>query len=279
MDNLQKNFANATFGVRSALLIGALLLSGCASIVGSDKETLSVASTPPDAQILIIDEAGRTVYRGRTPDQIALPKSNGRYWGGKTFSVAISKRGYVTQRVQVDTRPNPFYLGGNYLFGGLIGWLLVDSTSSRMYDLSSEGIQVSLPRLPGDAATRLVAPPEVTGEVAAEGPAATSTSAIDLRLPTPPAEPGREIAPIAPSLPPAAPAVVTPVPPPLMEPTQPAPPDAPPGPSPTFEPASPPVPDETPVAPKTPRPYWPAPPPLPVSPSTASPSLPLLATR
>jgi hypothetical protein len=216
MNNLQKFFANATFGTRPALLIGALLISGCASIVGSDKETLRVSSTPPDAQILIIDEAGRTVYRGRTPDQIALPKSNGRYWGGKTFSVAISKRGYLTQRVQVDTHPNALYLGGNYLFGGLIGWLLVDATSSRMYELSADGIQVTLPRLPEDAAAALVAPPAVTIEAPAPEIAAPLPPPV-MRWTPPPA--AAEPAPTAPAdAPPATPTTPRPYwpePPPL----------------------------------------------------------------
>lgn len=265
----QKNFANATW--RAGALISALLVAGCASLVGTDKETLTVTSTPPDAQILIIDQSGRTVYRGRTPDAVALQKSDDRYWGGKQFTVAISKRGYQTQRVQVDTHPNPLYVGGNWLFGGLIGWL-IDPASGRMSQLSTDGIEVELQALPGEATAMPVATPTVpTVEIPASGSnteLAPGAAASGPAIPAIPAAPSREtmagqtagraaastgLAAPAPGLD-AAGATVATTPPVRTDPAPVTPPIAPP------------------AEPRPLRPYWPTPPALPVSPSTAAPA-------
>lgn len=142
MTHLQKILAYAASRAATLSLTGALaLLSGCATIVGDEHASLPIKSTPADAQILIIDEAGRTAYRGRTPDQVPLRKSDGHYWGGKQFTVAISKRGYLTPRIKVDTRPNALYLGG------------------KMYDLASAGIDITLQQRPDeDAAARPAEP-------------------------------------------------------------------------------------------------------------------------
>ena len=291
MNRLQKIWANATFRP-DALVLGSLmaltLFSGCASIVGSERQTLPINSTPPDAEILIVDEAGWTTYRGRTPDRVELGKSDGRYWGGKQYSIAISKRGYLTQRVKVGTHPNALYLGGNLVFGGLIGWLIIDPPTGKMYELSSDGIEVTLQKRPDAApptATSVVDPPII------ETPLPDTSSSADLRPPptnavgalpstamvaAPPANTAETKSP-APvpqptSLtPPEAPAMTTP-PPPLLaaEPTPPAPIAAPA----ITPPAAPPVSSGDPVPPTTPQtppPYWPPPPPLPVSPSTVLP--------
>lgn len=215
MNNVQKFFANATWRRRSASLAGLLalsLLSGCASMLGSVTEPLPIASTPPDAQILIIDEAGRTTYRGRTPDTVALPKSNGRYWGGKKYEVAISKRGYRTQRVTVDTHPNALYLGGNLIFGGVIGWFIVDPTSSKMYGLSSEGIDVTLQKTSDEAQSGAVVPSAplserpIAGDAIAPAPGADDT-------PAPSSQPAP--APLVPPAEPKPPRPYWPAPPPL----------------------------------------------------------------
>ena len=77
----------------------AASLSGCATIMGSPTQTLPIASTPSDAKVVITDEAGTEVFAGQTPTSVTLNKSTGRYWGGKSFKVTISKPGFKTQTV------------------------------------------------------------------------------------------------------------------------------------------------------------------------------------
>lgn len=131
--------------VATAIAVGiACLSTGCATIMGSDVHNMSIASTPSDASIRITDEKGLDIFQGKTPTTITLKKSDGSYFGKKTYTVAISKAGYQTQSIPVTGSPNGWYIGGNLIFGGLIGWLIVDPLSGKMYNLSPESINASL---------------------------------------------------------------------------------------------------------------------------------------
>jgi hypothetical protein len=74
-----------------------------------------------------------------------LQKSTGRYWGKKSFTITITKAGFATQTIPVTSSPNGYYIAGNFLFGGLIGWFVVDPLNGNMYRLSPEAISASLP--------------------------------------------------------------------------------------------------------------------------------------
>ncbi|HJV68399.1 hypothetical protein [Ideonella sp.] len=123
----------------------AIALSGCATIMGQPTQTMPISSTPSDAKVLIVDEAGAEVFAGQTPTSVTLNKSTGRYWGGKSFKVTISKPGYKTQVIPVTSSANGWYIAGNFVFGGLIGWFAVDPMNGGMYTLSPEAIASSLP--------------------------------------------------------------------------------------------------------------------------------------
>ncbi|HSW03835.1 hypothetical protein [Aquabacterium sp.] len=133
--------------MKKALFIASLgiALSGCATIMGSPTQTIPISSTPSEAKIVITDEAGTEVFAGTTPTSVTLNKSSGRYWGGKSFTVAISKPGFKTQTIPVASRPNGWYIGGNFVFGGLIGWFAVDPLSGNMYTLSPEAVAAAMP--------------------------------------------------------------------------------------------------------------------------------------
>jgi hypothetical protein len=122
----------------------AVALSGCATIVGHPDQTIPVSSTPSDAQISIVDEGGVEVFKGTTPTTVTLAKSTGNYWGKKSYTVKIAKDGYKTQSVPVTADANGWYIGGNLIFGGLIGWFAVDPFSGNMYTLSPEAVATTL---------------------------------------------------------------------------------------------------------------------------------------
>ena len=88
------------------------------------------------------------VYKGKTPTSVTLQKSDGSYWGGKNFTVTISKEGFTTQTIPVTSSANGWYIGGNIIFGGLIGWFIVDPLNGGMYTLSPEQITSSLGEQP-----------------------------------------------------------------------------------------------------------------------------------
>ncbi len=130
--------------VLGAFALSSLLFTGCASIVGNPNQTLPISSTPSEANIVIVDEKGKKVFKGITPTSVTLPKSDGSYWGGKSFTIEISKDGYATTTIPVKAKANGWYLAGNLVFGGLIGWFVIDPLSGSMYTLSPGEIESSL---------------------------------------------------------------------------------------------------------------------------------------
>lgn len=127
------------------LVIASAALGACATIVGQPTQTVPISSTPSEAKIVVTDEAGTEIFAGATPTSVTLNKSTGKYWGGKNFKVTISKPGYKTQVIPITSSPNGWYLAGNFLFGGLIGWFIVDPQNGNMYTLSPEAVAATMP--------------------------------------------------------------------------------------------------------------------------------------
>ncbi|MGM8931777.1 hypothetical protein [Salinicola halophyticus] len=133
-----------------AALVGtfaALSLTGCASILGDSDQSMTISSSPSNAAVVITDETAKQIFAGTTPTTVTLKKSDGSYFGGKTYHVEIDKPGYKSRQMELTTSPNGWYIGGNILFGGLIGWLIVDPLNGGMYTLSPDEINADL----GDA--------------------------------------------------------------------------------------------------------------------------------
>lgn len=128
----------------SAFLAIGLVLGGCATIVGDNTQLVTLSSTPDAATVLVTDEKGATVFKGTTPTTVTLPKSDGSYWGGKDYTVTFKKEGFADQLVEIKSSANGWYIGGNIIFGGLIGWFLVDPFSGSMYNLSPKEVSAFL---------------------------------------------------------------------------------------------------------------------------------------
>lgn len=126
------------------VLLASTILLSCATIMGkSGPETLNVRSAPDQARVVITDESGTKIFEGKTPTALPLEKKKG-FFRGKKYTVKISKTGYAEQTVIVDTVVNGWYIGGNLLFGGLIGWLIVDPATGAMWKLDTNEINVTL---------------------------------------------------------------------------------------------------------------------------------------
>ena len=101
-------------------------------------------STPSGATVIIVDETGTEVFKGETPTSVTLEKSAGKYWGKKNCTVKISKDGFKTQTISVTAKANGWYIGGNIIFAGLIGWFIADPFNGAMYNLTPDKINASL---------------------------------------------------------------------------------------------------------------------------------------
>jgi uncharacterized protein YceK len=126
------------------VIVSSIFISGCATIMGNNTQLLGIKSNPSNAKITIIDEKDKIIYSGSTPTTVTLNKSDGSYFGGKTYKIQITKKGFETKSIQVKASANGYFVLGNILFGGLIGWLIVDPLNGKMYNLSPENIDVDL---------------------------------------------------------------------------------------------------------------------------------------
>src|SRR5690606_25407243 len=95
--------------------LSASLLGGCATIAGDKTQLIPISSTPSDATILITDEKGLQVFKGVTPTNVTLQKSDGSYWGKKNYTVEITKEGYEKQIIPISASANGWYIGGNLI--------------------------------------------------------------------------------------------------------------------------------------------------------------------
>jgi len=118
------------------VFIASFALSGCATIVGKDVFPLTINSNPDGATIIIKDEKGRKVYSGATPSTVTLAAGES-YFHAKTYDITFSKEGYAEQYASIKATLSGWYFG-NILFGGLIGMLIVDPITGKMWKLQTD---------------------------------------------------------------------------------------------------------------------------------------------
>ncbi len=127
-----------------ALCFIPCIILSCASIIGKGgPQTLNIRSAPDQCEVSILDEKGTKVFAGQTPTTVALEKKKG-YFSGKKYTVKIAKAGCIDKTVTVDTNVNGWYVGGNLIFGGLIGYLIVDPLTGAMWSLDTNEINVTM---------------------------------------------------------------------------------------------------------------------------------------
>jgi len=118
-----------------------LFLGGCASIVSKSEYPVLISSQPEGAEIKIKNNAGENVYVGKTPTTINL-KAGAGYFKGETYTVNFQKENHTPHTAQIERGVDGWYLAGNLVFGGLIGWFIVDPLTGAMWKL--ENLHVDL---------------------------------------------------------------------------------------------------------------------------------------
>ena len=126
----------------TACLAAALTMTGCASIFSGTTQTLTFKSVPDAANITITNKLGEKIHTGSTPATVTLKRGSG-YFKPAGYQVTFSKEGFQTKTVQVKATVNGWYIA-NIIFGGLIGFLIVDPVTGAMYTLSPSDINTLL---------------------------------------------------------------------------------------------------------------------------------------
>jgi hypothetical protein len=164
-------------------------------------QRVPILSSPRDAEITIYSEDGELIQRGVTPEVIYLGRNFG-YFRRPEYRVVIEKTGFERKVYYLKGYPNiTWYLAGNFIFGGAIGWLVVDPWTGAMWTLNPSEINAILTPTPGllphaqFPTTHITMPPSIHTVT----PPPVHTAA-------PPAEPAVELP--APTPAPAAPPIV-----------------------------------------------------------------------
>ena len=128
---------------RELLAASPLLLAGCASIVKGSSQEVAINSEPSGASVRIVDEGGTEVFSGVTPATARLEKKKS-YFKGRDYTINLSMAGYSPREVKLERSASAWYIAGNIVFGGLIGWLIVDPLTGAMWTYSPEEVNETL---------------------------------------------------------------------------------------------------------------------------------------
>ena len=114
-------------------LVGTAVLSGCASIVSQSSWPVVIQSNPDQAKFTITNQKGTVIHSGTTPQTVTLSSGAG-YFDGEKYKITFSHEGREDATATLDSSINGWYFG-NFLFGGLIGLLIVDPSTGAMWKL------------------------------------------------------------------------------------------------------------------------------------------------
>ena len=117
--------------------MSAFVLSSCATITRGVHEKLRVESNPPGANVVL-----STGEKGVTPAVFVEKRRR------DNFTVTVSKSGYVSQTVTVESKAGgtgATAMAGNMLLGGVIG-MGVDAGTGAYHSLYPNPVTVTLRR-------------------------------------------------------------------------------------------------------------------------------------
>lgn len=122
-----------------ALALGA----GCATIIKGGMQTVNIRSNPSEAKVTITDMSGITIVSQNTPCMVSLKRGAG-YFTKATYRVVVEKAGFSKFETMISGHINGWYAGGNLIFGGLIGYLILDPITGAMWTLQPEVLDANL---------------------------------------------------------------------------------------------------------------------------------------
>ena len=117
------------------LILAGMLASGCAYILSTDSQDISISTYPAGAQVVITTTGGIEVFSGTTPVQAHLKRKN-------KYFVDVSLEGHESKRIYLEQSLNPKTFW-NILVGGIPG-LIIDGVSGAIWNLEPETVMITL---------------------------------------------------------------------------------------------------------------------------------------
>ena len=131
------------FPTKNLIIAGLFTITcSCASIVSKSVYPVTIDSEPRGANVVIYNRRGLEVFKGGTPALVKLKPGAG-FFQKAIYDIELSKDGYATKRISISSTLNGWYFG-NLLFGGLIGFLIVDPATGAMYRLNDTNVVETL---------------------------------------------------------------------------------------------------------------------------------------
>lgn len=146
MNRLKLSLTSSVSGIMFSIATFITLI-GCASIIKGELQTVTFKSSPSDAKLFVYNvREGSEIINATTPHTATLKRGAG-YFKKAKYRVVIEKAAHKKEEILLEGAPNGWYIGGNIIFGGLIGWLILDPATGAMWTLDPEEINVNLSRL------------------------------------------------------------------------------------------------------------------------------------
>ena len=131
----------------------SLLAAGCASIVSKSDWPVTFKSNPSGAKIVVRDHNGTELHSGTTPLTVTLHASKG-YLQAATYNFEVTQDGFKPATGTVNAGLNGWFWG-NFGFGGLIGFLVVDPLTGAAFKLPPEASVDLMPVQTADSTSSL----------------------------------------------------------------------------------------------------------------------------
>lgn len=123
--------------------LSMLVCPGCASIMCTGEKTVNIKSSPARAKFEIFNSYGNMISNGITPTNVTLKRGRG-YFAAGDYTIEFSKEGYQNRKMPLPQGiETGWYFFGNAVFGGLIGWFIVDPLTGAMWDIKDVNISLS----------------------------------------------------------------------------------------------------------------------------------------
>lgn len=127
--------------------LALVLAPACASMTKGGSQNLPLQSEPTGAHVLVSDMAGATVADTTTPCTVKLKRGRG-YFKPASYRLFVEKPGYMPLETKLEGKANGWYIGGNLVLGGLLGYLVIDPITGAMWTLKPQNLQKKDSELP-----------------------------------------------------------------------------------------------------------------------------------
>ncbi|HUW40022.1 MAG TPA: hypothetical protein VMV90_03360 [Rectinemataceae bacterium] len=126
------------------LFLGILPMLGCATIMTGSSQKVGFQSDPSGATVTVFDSDGQQIADGTTPITIPL-KKGASYFQAAKYRVVFELPGRQKKEIWLSgSLEGGWYIAGNLLIGGIIGWLIVDPLSGAMWNLTPSNVNERL---------------------------------------------------------------------------------------------------------------------------------------